>query len=285
MRKIISIIVITATIFSLSVGVFLYKSQKAQAGIIPDPMNFLKEFILDVLLKPVAHHMMTRLQQEIGRWAQGGFSDENKPFAMTSWKDELKGIANVAGGRMVSEFGLTPLCAPIKVSLGSALGLDSALMAQNTAYTEYAACTIQNVVDNVEAFYENPSISVYGWDSWTALTQPNNNFLGSALMALQRREEITQEETDAKAKEIEAGQGVKNEVICTETDEEKCLANCPNQVTCESDCSASYVNCMADLNNDAGVCAQREATCMGNCDCEKKCAKSSSGVCLKEVPK
>jgi len=290
MKKIISIILTIATITSISIGIFLYKPQEAKAVLGIGDINFdigrfLKDNILDGIVKPVARHMMVRLQQEIGRWAQGGFSDENMPFAMTDWKDELKDIANVASGRMVSEFGLTPLCAPIRVSLGTALGLNAVLSGGSIPYTTYAACTLEDVIDNVEDFYKNPSINVYGWDTWTELTRPNNNFLGSALMALTRQEEIADEEKEAKAKEIEAGQGVKNETVCNETDQERCMANCPNQTTCESECSTDYIDCMADLDNDAEECATEEATCKANCDCEKKCEISTSGVCLKETTK
>lgn len=269
MKKFISIILTIATIVSIGAGIFLYQPQEARAvfgigDINFDIGRFLKENILDGLVKPVARHMMVRLQQEIGRWAQGGFSDENKPFAMTSWKQELQDIANVASGRMINEFGLAPLCAPIKISLGTALKFDAPI-GGIIPYTTYAACTIQDVVENVEDFYKNPSISVYGWDSWTALTQPNNNFIGSALLALARKAEITDEEKETLQQELQAGGGVKNETICNETQQEACVARCnelyeptlplygtPNPV---------YVACI------------------------KACDKADMGVCLKETTK
>jgi hypothetical protein len=257
MKKPISLFLILIIVFGLFAGVFLYRPQKAHAGIFGDIMIALKEFALDALPKTIARQMMVRLQQEIGRWAQGGFSDENKPFAMISWKEELKNITALASGRMVSEFHLTPLCAPIKVSLGTALGFDMPT-GMTLSYTTYAACTLEDVVDNVEDFYKNPSIEIYGWDTWTELMRPNNNFFGSAMMAITRQQEITTEEKESLEKEIEAGQGIKNEVICTQDDLDYCERMCEN---------SNYSN-QEELDK-----------------CYNSCEKSSTGVCLSQKTK
>lgn len=289
MKKIISIVLTIATIASISIGIFLHQPQEAKAvfgigDINFDIGRFLKDNILDGLVKPVARHMMVRLQQEIARWAQGGFSDENMPFAMTSWKQEVEGALNIASGKFVQKLGLTPLCAPVGIALGTMFNINMP-MGGMVPYETYAACTLQDVVDNLDDFYKNPSISVYGWDTWTALMQPNNNFLGSVLMAFQEKSRIEQEEVAEVEKEIEAGQGVKNETVCNETDQEACLANCPAQATCESECSADYIDCMADLDNDAEDCAADETACKTNCDCEEQCEIKTTGVCLKETTK
>jgi hypothetical protein len=306
MRKTISIILIITTILSLSAGMFVYKPKSAQAifgigDISLDPVQLVKELVLDGLIKPIARHAVVRLHQEISRWAQGGFTDENKPFAMTSWKEEVKGALQVASGKFVQEHKLTPLCAPFKLSIGTALGLDYPTGPTGAIpYTQYAACTLGDIVDNVEDFYKNPSISVYGWDSWTALMQPQNNFLGSLLMALERKEEIEEEETTEQEKEIEAGQGVKNETICSDTDLDLCKSKCASiysggtDSTCKTKCDNDYGACVRALK-PARQCLIEQAYCIANCPtidpkaeqekCLKKCEKSSTGVCLKEIPK
>ncbi|MFZ5559717.1 MAG: hypothetical protein ACOZAL_02910 [Patescibacteria group bacterium] len=265
MKKIISIILTIATILGLLPGIIFYKPQKAQAfwgigDISIDIVNQVKDWIVDQLPKTVARHMMVRLQQEIARWAQGGFTDENKPFAMTSWKEELKDILDITTGRFIQDFNLTPLCVPIKVSLGTALGFN--MPYGIVPYTEYAACTFDTIKVNVEEFYKNPSIGVYGWDTWTALTRPQNNIFGSALMAAQRMTEIQEEEIQEKEKEIEAGGGIKNEAICNETDQEACAKNC-NQ----------YPATVGGFPNPDFVA------------CLKSCEKSSIGVCLQKTTK
>ena len=260
MKKFVSTILIIAAISSIALIGFFYKMPQAKAilgigDISIDIVNQVKDWVVDTLPRTIARHMMIRLQQEVARWAQGGFTDENKPFAMIDWKQELKDIANLSSARFIQEFELTPLCMPIKLSLGTALGLNMPYGV--VPYEIYGACTLQNVVDNIEEFYKNPSIAVYGWDTWTALMQPQNNFLGSALMASGRKQEIQNEETQAQEKEIQAGGGIKNETICNETDLENCQNNCYAQYQQE-----------LDIQN-----------------CQKSCEKSSTGVCLQETTK
>ena len=262
MKKIISIILAASMIFSITTGIFLYKPKEAKAfwgigDISIDPVQFVKEQILDNLVKPVARHMSIRLQQEIARWAQGGFSDENKPFAMTSWKQEVAEALNIASGIYIQELNLTPLCTPIRISIGTALGLN---MPGNVPYTKYAACTLQDIVDNIEEFYKNPSIAVYGWDTWTALTQSNNNFLGSALMAFQEKSQVEKQEITEKGREIQVGQGIKNETICTETQQEACAKICIDK----------YVATINGLPNPVFVA------------CIKSCEKADLGICLQK---
>ena len=268
MKKITSTVLIISTIFSITAGIFLYKPKEAQAilgigDISIDPVQFIKEQILDNLVKPIAKHMMVRLQQEIGRWAQGGFTDQNKPFAMTSWKEEVAGALQVASSKFVSKYNLTPLCTPFKIALGTTLGIG--LPYGSTPYEVYGACTLGDIVDNVEDFWKNPSISVYGWDSWTALTQPNNNVLGSFLMAQGERTRLEEEEITEQEKEIEANQGIKNDTICTKTDQEDCVANC-NQypATINGMPNTLYVACVNSCEKSSiGVCIEEQIRTMG----------------------
>ncbi|HUT96141.1 MAG TPA: hypothetical protein VMW82_01065 [Candidatus Paceibacterota bacterium] len=263
MKKQIFTILLIATILGSTIGAFFFNPKKANAvfgigDISIDIVNQIKDWVLDQLPKTVARSMMVRLQQEIARWAQGGFTDENKPFAMISWKEEVKNALQIASSRFVSEFNLTPLCSPFKVSLGTALGIN--MPGSAMLYETYAACTISDIVDNVEEFYKNPSIAMYGWDTWTALAQPNNNFVGSFMMALSEKKRLEQEEITEVEKEVEAGQGIKNETICNLTDQQKCAADC-NQ----------YPATTNGLPNPIYV------ACMSSCE------KSSIGVCLEET--
>ncbi|MBU2564331.1 hypothetical protein KKA23_01990 [Patescibacteria group bacterium] len=267
MKKILSTILIITFILSLSFGILIPKKAKAIFGIgdiTVDIIAQLKEWGLDQIPKTMARQLMVRIQQEIARWAQGGFSDENKPFAMTSWKDELDEAFDVATGRFIQEQNLTALCPSFKVGLNAILGLNQF---HKVPYTQYAACTLDTIIDNVEKFIENPSIAVYGWDSWTALSQPQNNIYGSYLLAVARQAQIQDEEKEAKDKEIQAGGGFKNETICSKTDQEECQATCaihypalvfglpnPDLFACVSACERSSI----------GVCIEKETLKIGS---------------------
>lgn len=250
----------------------LFAPQKAKAflgfgDITIDIVNQIKDWIVDALPKSVARSLMVRLQQEVARWAQGGFSDENKPFAMTSWKKEVSDALNIAGGRFIQEFDLTPLCSPIKVSLNTALGLGFN-QGGTVPYSEYAACTIGDIVDNVEEFFENPSIALYGWDTWTALAQPNNNFVGSFLMAQKEKERIAAEEILEKEKEIQVGQGYKNDGICNQTQQDACVKNCDDtyESTLNGLPNPFWVDCMKTCEKSplSGVCLEKQTTKLGS---------------------
>ncbi|MFZ2970761.1 MAG: hypothetical protein WA063_06445, partial [Minisyncoccia bacterium] len=254
MKKQIFTILLFIIILISTISILPIATKKADAFIFPDPLQAIKEWVLDALPKTVARHMVVRLQQEIARWAQGGFTDENKPFAMISWKQEVKNALQIASSRFVSEFNLTPLCSPFKVSLGTALGIN---MPGGAAmpYRTYAACTIGDIVDNVEEFYKNPSIALYGWDTWTALAQPNNNFVGSFMMAQAEKKRLEQEEITEVEKEVEAGQGIKNETICNATDQQQCAANCnKNDAACMKSCEKSSI----------GACLQKTTKKLGS---------------------
>jgi len=266
MKKIISIIITTATILSLTAGIFLYRPQKAQAifgigDITIDIVQQVKTFILDTLPRTIARQAMVRMQQEVARWAQGGFTDQNAPFAMTDWNKELKDIANVATGRFIQDIKATALCGPVAISIGTMFGVNMPVV--NVPYTQYAACSMENVVDNVKAFWENPSIRVYGWDSWTALTQPNNNVMGAYLMAQQHQAEIAANEKESKQQEVAAGSGIKNDAVCTQTDQEACAKTCND----------TYSAFTGPIPNPLFVA------------CMKSCEKSSIGACLQKQVK
>jgi len=263
LQKIIAPIMLISLILSLSLGLLFWgpKQAKGQIGVpvqdapteIQEIMATLKEWGLDQVVRSIARMAMNRLRASIIRWAQGGFRDDNQPLAITNWKGFFKQAIDIASARFIQEFGLTPLCSPIRVSLNTLLGLN---LRQGGVilYEEYAACTIDQIVDNVEEFWKNPSIQVYGWDTWTALMQPQNNIFGSALMALQRESDIQDEELNAAQQEAQAGQGYQDETICNETDREACEKRC----------------------SEAGP---------PSLDCLKNCELSTLGVCLNETTK
>lgn len=260
MKKPIATILIILMILSLAFNVFLYKPKKAKAlfgigDISIDIVAQIKDWIVDEIPRRVARHMMVRLQQEVSRWAQGGFTDENKPFAMTSWKNEVLDALNLASAKFIEEFGLTPLCQPIRFNLGQRLGI---AQFYNVPYTQYAACTMEKVVENVADFWENPSITMYGWDTWTALVQPQNNIFGGFFLATEREEEIESQEIESKKQEIQQGYGPEKECLEYQAMDDEEMA------ACENDCYVQGV--------EEGVSWTEQ--------CLSECQNRNSGICL-----
>ncbi len=255
-------------LLGLTWNVFVYRAKKAQAilgigDIVIDVLNEVKDWIVDEIPRRVARHMMVRLQQEITRWAQGGFTDENKPFAMTSWTQEIREALGVASAKFIEEFNLTALCLPIRITLGERLGLTQTY---TVPYTQYAACTMETVVDNVADFWENPSIGLWGWDTWTALSQPQNNIYGSVLLASDRKAELESEQIAEKELQKDTGQGYGNDEECVEYQQmtEAEMAKCKNE-DCANRCD-KYVE-----SNYYTQCLEQ---------CWTECEQRQTGICL-----
>jgi len=263
MKKVIIIILITATIASIFT-VFLFRPKPAKAflgigDIVADVLGWLKDFFLDRLPKIVARYAMVRLQQEIIRWAQGGYTDQNQPFAMFNWRNEIIDALNLASAKFLEEYHLTKLCAPFRFTIGTTLGLTTYY---GIPYTEYAACSLDTIINNVGQFWQNPSITVYGWNAWQALAQPQNNIFGSTLLAAERMAEIQTQEIAEKQLQKDTGGGYKNENECKKYQE----MSDEELMDCNLECSLS---CIGDPNRDLCELA-----------CSTGCNSLNTGICL-----
>ncbi|MFH1129448.1 MAG: hypothetical protein V1686_01810 [Patescibacteria group bacterium] len=225
-QKIIISSIIFCLIFGFVFNIFLTRPKIVQAtdggaGF----LNLMKETVLDAVGWGVTDMVLKPLKQKIQDWGMGKTSDSNTPFFVMDWKKFWDDALDIASAKFIEELGATKLCGPLQISIGQNPTFTT-YYSDKPQYKNYSACTLDNVVDNVESFFKNPSISVYGWDAWTALTQPNNNFLGAYLMAAQRQDELAQEELDAKNKETAVSEGTKNETTTKATDTDTCNKKC-----------------------------------------------------------
>ena len=266
MKKFVSVILIITTTLSIISGVLFYKPKQVKAAFFPLPdLNTLKEYVLDILPKTVARYAMVRLQQEVARWAKGGFTDENAPFTMTNWGEEINNALDLASAKFIEKFNLTKFCSPLNYTLGEMFGIGIPYGGE-VPYYEYAACTMDTIVDNVEAFWKNPSLAIYGWDAWSALSQPQNNIYGSFLMAATEKARLEQEEIDQKTLEKDTGSGYKNESECVKEQTlspeelEKCELDCEKNAP-TGQLGACYDQC--DSRN-TGTCLEYKTKNLGS---------------------
>lgn len=225
MKKIFIKSITIILLISLLIGIgapVLFKSKKANAQILsvptsevplPTSSTFSKEWISDAIVRAAVRAAVVAMVNEIANWARGGFRASNQPFAIASWENYLKRAVNIGSARFIEEFGLTELCLPFRDILGQRLGLGVLDMYQ-PIYQEYAACTIERITGNAQEFFDNPSISKYGWGAWTALAQPQNNIFGSFLLATQRKAGLEDESKAAKEKEGTVSGGYENFTEC-----------------------------------------------------------------------
>ncbi len=228
-QKTIIFSLVFCLMFGLVFNIFIIKPKSVEAT---DGgagwVQAIKDLVLDAVGWAVTDQILQPLKQKIQDWGMGKTSDDNKPFFVIDWKEFANEALDVASARFIEEVGLTKLCGPLRISIGQN-PLFTTYYTDQPKYKNYAACTLDSVISNVDSFLDNPSISVFGWNAWSVLTQPNNNFLGAYLLASQRSIEIANEEAKAKDKEVAASGGVKNETTTNETDTDACLKKCDSE--------------------------------------------------------
>ena len=263
--KFISILLLVSLLFGIG-GTALFKPKPARAVLpVTDWIQHAKEYILDTALRVMAKMAVQKMIGDISQWARGGFRDDNQPFAVTNWSQYLKDAVNVGSAVFINEFGLTELCLPFRDILGRRLGLGALNMYLPT-YQYYAACTIEDIIENAEEFWENPSIAMYGWGSWTALSQPQNNIYGSFLLGAEHRAELETEEKEKKEKEGTTSGGYKSDVICTKDDISACKESCHEKYfATDPDTAQALITCLQGCEMASpGICIQEQLKTTGS---------------------
>ncbi len=128
-------------------------------------------------------------------WIQGG----GEPLFITDWRAYFNDVANIAGGDLVQELGLGFLCRPFGVQLQLAV-------LQPPRFTRAITCTLDQVVGNTLNFYED--FRSGGFIAYRELWQPQNNFYGAVIMALEEKEQRVAGALYASAQEALAGNGI-----------------------------------------------------------------------------
>ena len=76
------------TVFMLIIGVQFMSPKQAEAGLIPDPAMFAKEYILDTVTTLLQSRALDKMVSSTINWAVGGFDGE--PGFINNWDDMLK---------------------------------------------------------------------------------------------------------------------------------------------------------------------------------------------------
>jgi len=268
-QKIIVFLVIISLLVNPIFNILTLQPKKVKAldggGAI---MLFLKEIGLDLISAFLRDVVIKNLEQKVMDWGAGKTSDANEPLWVVDWTEFFHKTLDYASAKFVQDFHLTSYCSPIQLSLGSRFQLTTYYLDRPT-YPMVAACTLDQIVGNVENFMRNPQISVYGMDAWRSLTQPQNNILGSYFLAQERLEQIEEEEDRAADKETAVG-GYKNETAATKTDVDACKEGCLdkyNYCITQKDieqCDAEYTSCENACENLPGVVVEKTVKNLGS---------------------
>lgn len=208
--------------------------------------------IFQAVLLAFLQRLLTMITNEIIKWINGG----GEPKFISDWGSFLRDAANVAGADFLQQLGLGFLCQPF------ALQIKLALMPSG-GFQQYARCTLQDMGRNLQNFFSNFSAGG-GWNTWLQVIQPQNNFYGAYLMAL---DEKTRRELEAREKaknEGLASGGFLGDKICerchvtnTETSESMIFETAEGCGQARTDSTYSFV-CLKETIRTPGSVVQYE---------------------------
>jgi len=217
----------------------------------------LKEYVLDPLMRVIARRILRMMISDTINWIAG----RGQPKFITDWKSFLKDAAAIDIEKFLNELGLGFLCDPFAFQLRIAL-------AEPRPFSERAECTIWDVVDNIQDFYND--FTQGGWDAWVKLTEPQNNFYGAYLIALDEKERRRALAKEASVREVAASLGFLGDKQC------------------ESECdNAEYNACMYECDKVPEYDVEGLEECTGNCVdiwCEEvDCQIQTPGIAIHDT--
>jgi hypothetical protein len=174
--------------------------------------------------------------------------------------DYLWEAVDKAGGAFVDQYlGAGWLCEPFDIDIKIAL-------LEVPTFEEEVRCTLTDIVDNIDDFYED--FSKGGWKGWIELTKPQNNFYGALLLA--QAEKTSVEETAKKEleKDIEMGEGYLSPKDCTWYDKNGTVVKKQTDVWGTPSLPKDENNvslCSPDPNNPGKTLGGFEAPCYHKC--------------------
>jgi hypothetical protein len=180
--KIIALFLVTAV---LANGLVLMTPKKARATGLPvidailnastwtkigqDIAKWAKDHYQAILRDQVSKRLIDYIVDQTVEWIQGG----GTPKFVSDWKGFLKDEANIAFDEIVNSLGLAAICSPFKWQLQLSLYPTLPL-------SDRLTCTIDQVVDNIENFYED--FRNGDWIAYNAAWEPQNNYYGAMIM-------------------------------------------------------------------------------------------------------
>lgn len=213
MKKTALAIILTALIFGSFFGPKKIEATGAPvvdaAHISIQSVNFFKEagrWIADkawpTLLAAAKKRVLDLVVDQTIAWIQGN----GEPQFVTDHKAFIANTANIVIGDFVQEIGAGRICQPFKFPLQQITVLES------RPFSARASCTLNQIVDNVEDFYND--FASGGWIAYNEALKPQNNIYGAFLLAEEEKGKRLAAELDAAANEVTAGGGFLSQKRC-----------------------------------------------------------------------
>lgn len=136
-------------------------------------------------------------------WIQGG----GKPLFIENWNAFLAQYGNIVTGDLLAEMKLAGICKPFGMQLQLAV-------LQPPRFSGQVRCTLDQVVRNMVGFYNN--FSTGGFVAYREQWQPQNNFYGGLLLAMNEKETRIADKRFAANQQVQANNGFLGQQQCDE---------------------------------------------------------------------
>jgi len=185
--KIVSIGLLVAFVAAmLPVSFTPLKTQKAEAiptidagaiaGILANLVQEILEVAWEAAVAILQKQILDMIVDQIIQWIQGG----GEPKFISDWSGFLQDAGNKAAGKFIEGIADGVLCEPFNLNIQ--------LQLRNKSFTDTITCTLDDVVGNIENFYDD--FRSGGWIGYTTSLEPQNNFFGASLIAVSGLEKV-----------------------------------------------------------------------------------------------
>lgn len=176
--------------------------------------NLFKECIEKPFVTIIVKSMLAKMTQEIVDWINGGFN--GSPAFLSDPGNFLLNVGDQVAGEFILGTDLAFLCSPFKLQIQLSLALNYSHKESGAAK---AACTLSQVIGNVDAAVDNLNKDFSGgggWNSWFAISQgTNNNVYGSYLEASSNMSAKVSKQQNKKLVDLSWSGGFLSSETCT----------------------------------------------------------------------
>lgn len=148
----------------------------------------------DAIQEVIKKRFFDMVVDQMVNWIQGG----GKPLFIQNWDAFLSQYGNIVTGDILSEMKLAGICRPFGMQLQIAV-------LQPPRFSKQVRCTLDQVVRNMANFYNN--FRSGGFIAYREQWQPQNNFYGALLLAMDEKETRIADRRFAALQEAQAGGG------------------------------------------------------------------------------
>ncbi len=157
----------------------------------------------DAIQETIKKRFFDMIVDQMVNWIQGG----GKPLFIQNWSAFLAQYGNIVTGDIIAEMKIAGICQPFGMQLQIAV-------LQPPRFSGQIKCTLDQVVRNMVNFYNN--FSAGGFVAYREQWQPQNNFYGALLLAIDEKETRIADQRFAATQEAQANNGFLGTRKCDE---------------------------------------------------------------------